>query len=193
MTKQKIKVGVRDNRLGRILGEQVLELLRPHLGSAVLSIVPVGNSSGRGHGHALRWPGAALERALAEGEVDIAVQNMKDASPDPPPAIVLAAVTERFTPFDVLIARDGTIVDELPEGSAVSAHTPTVRVTFAQPSAAKAADCSWRTSTMSIPSARQPSYMENRCPPESVKRWLTPLLLSTFATTRPPWSIAPRA
>jgi hydroxymethylbilane synthase len=30
----------------------------------------------------------------------------------------------RFTPFDVLIARDGTIVDELPEGSAISAHTP---------------------------------------------------------------------
>jgi hydroxymethylbilane synthase len=124
MTKQKIRVGVRDNRLGRILGEQVLELLRPHLGSAVLSIVPVGNSSGRGHAHALKWPGQALERALAEGEIDVAVQNMKDVSPDPPSAITLAAVTERFTPFDVLIARDGTIVDELPEGSAISAHTP---------------------------------------------------------------------
>ncbi len=42
-------------------------------------------------------------------------------------------------------------------GPAVRAHTPGVRVTFAQPSAANAADCSWRTSTMSIPSARQPS------------------------------------
>ena len=124
MTKQKIKIGVRDNRLGRILGEQVLELLRPHLGSALFSIVPVGNSSGRGHVHAMRWPGAMLERALAEGEVDLAVQNMKDVSPDIPSGIVLAAVTERFTPFDVLIARDGTIVDELPEGSAISAHTP---------------------------------------------------------------------
>jgi hydroxymethylbilane synthase len=124
MTKPKIKIGVRDNRLGRILGEQVLELLRPHLGSASLTIVPVANPSGRGHAHAPRWPGAALERALAEGEVDIAVQNMKDVSPDLPSALVLAAVTERFTPFDVLIARDGTIVDELPEGSAVSAHTP---------------------------------------------------------------------
>ncbi len=42
-------------------------------------------------------------------------------------------------------------------GPAVSAATPGVRVTFAQPSAANAAACSWRTSTMSIPSARQPS------------------------------------
>jgi len=122
MTKQRIKVGVRDNRLGRILGEQVIGLLKPHLGSASFVLVPVGNSSGRGH--AARWPGHALELALAEGDVDMAVQNMKDISPDPPAAVLLAAVTERFTPFDVLIARDGTIVDELPEGSAISAHTP---------------------------------------------------------------------
>ena len=42
-------------------------------------------------------------------------------------------------------------------GPAVRAHTPGVRVTLAQPSAANAAACSWRTSTMSMPSARQPS------------------------------------
>ena len=42
-------------------------------------------------------------------------------------------------------------------GPAVSAHTPGSRVAFAQPSAANAADCSWRTSTMSMPSSRQPS------------------------------------
>ena len=42
-------------------------------------------------------------------------------------------------------------------GPAVSAATPTRRVAFANPSAAKAADCSWRTSTSPIPSSRQPS------------------------------------
>ena len=42
-------------------------------------------------------------------------------------------------------------------GPAVSAHTPTERVTFAQPSAANVAVCSWRTSISSMPSARQPS------------------------------------
>ncbi len=42
-------------------------------------------------------------------------------------------------------------------GPAVSAHTPGSRVALAQPSAANAADCSWRTSTMSMPSSRQPS------------------------------------
>jgi hydroxymethylbilane synthase len=124
MSKTKIKIGVRDNRLGRILGEQVAELLRLHVGSATCSLVPIGDGSARARGASARWPGEALEQALAQGEVDIAVQNMKDLAPDSPAAIVLAAVTERFTPFDVLIARDGTIVDELPEGSAISAHTP---------------------------------------------------------------------
>ena len=42
-------------------------------------------------------------------------------------------------------------------GPAVNAATPGWRVTFAHPSAANAAADSWRTSTMSIPSARQPS------------------------------------
>ena len=124
MSKTRIKIGVRDNRLGRILGGQIAELLRPHVGSATCAVVPVGDTSERGRGNSVRWPGQALERALAQGEIDIAVQNMKDLPPESPAGIVLAAVTERFTPFDVLIARDGTIVDELPEGSAVSAHTP---------------------------------------------------------------------
>jgi hypothetical protein len=42
-------------------------------------------------------------------------------------------------------------------GPAVRAATPGCRVTFAHPSAANAAACSWRTSTMSMPSSRQPS------------------------------------
>jgi hypothetical protein len=42
-------------------------------------------------------------------------------------------------------------------GPAVRAATPGRRVALAQPSAAKAADCSWRTSTIAIPSSRHPS------------------------------------
>ena len=42
-------------------------------------------------------------------------------------------------------------------GPAVSAATPTSRVAFANPSAANAADCSWRTSISSMPSSLHPS------------------------------------
>jgi porphobilinogen deaminase len=78
----KIRVGVRDNRLGKILGEQVIELLHEHLPSASFTIVPVPDPAHRGRPS--HWPGYALERALADGEIDIAVQNMKDVSPEPP-------------------------------------------------------------------------------------------------------------
>ena len=72
-------------------------------------------------------------------------------------------------------------------GPAVSAATPGSRVTFAQPSAANAAACSWRTSTMSMPSSLHPSYTEKRCPPESVNSLLTPCALRRLAISRPPW------
>ena len=124
MGKHPIKIGVRDTRLGRIVGEKVIELLKPRFGSAACVIVPVGHSAERGRANPKRWPGILLEQALLDGEIDIAVQNMKNIPPDPLPGIVLAAVLERVTPFDVLIARDGTIMDELPDGSAVSAHSP---------------------------------------------------------------------
>ena len=76
MTKHKIKIGFRDHRLGRILGEQAIELLKPHLSSAAFALVPVGVP--RGRGHAAVWPGQPVEQALLRGEVDLAVQNMKD-------------------------------------------------------------------------------------------------------------------
>ncbi len=42
-------------------------------------------------------------------------------------------------------------------GPAVSAQMPAWRVAFANPSAAQAAEASWRVSTTSIPSSLQPS------------------------------------
>ena len=60
-------------------------------------------------------------------------------------------------------------------GPAVRAATPGTRVTFDQPSAANAAVCSCRVSISRTFSARQPSYIENRWPPERVKIVSIPL------------------
>ena len=54
-------------------------------------------------------------------------------------------------------AEPSALIPFVTPGPAVSAQTPGSRVTFAQPSAANAAADSWRTSTRSIPSVRQPS------------------------------------
>ena len=63
-----------------------------------------------------------------------------------------ASIGEPFISADAI-----PLIPFVTPGPAVSAHTPGSRVAFAQPSAANAADCSWRTSTMSMPSSRQPS------------------------------------
>ncbi len=78
-------------------------------------------------------------------------------------------------------------------GPAVSAQTPIPRVAFAKPSAANAAVCSWRTSTIPIPSVLQPSYMEKMWPPESVKSLLTPWAFRRRATSLPPWKLSAEA
>src|SRR2546423_5562977 len=70
-------------------------------------------------------------------------------------------------------------------GPAVTAATPHSRVTLAHPSAANAADCSWRTSTIRRPCSVAPVRMGQMWPPLSVKRWLTPARFSASATSSP--------
>jgi hydroxymethylbilane synthase len=117
------RIGIRAHRLGQRIGEQVLEQWRPHLGSTPVALIPI-DAADRATSNRGGWPGSPLERALAKGEIDVAIQNAKDLAPDSEPGVAIAAVTERFTPFDVLIARDESIFDDLPDGAAISAHSP---------------------------------------------------------------------
>jgi hydroxymethylbilane synthase len=67
---------------------------------------------------------SALRDALAEGAVDVAVHSYKDLPTAPDPRITLAAVPERADPRDVLVARDGLTLGELPPGSRVGTGSP---------------------------------------------------------------------
>jgi hydroxymethylbilane synthase len=122
MSHAPLRIGFRANRLGQTLGERVAERLRPYLSTTPVQLHPVDSSGEREIEGG--WPGSPLEQAVAKGTVDIAVQNAKDLAPESEPGVSIAAVAERLTPFDVLIARDETIMDELPDGAVISAHTP---------------------------------------------------------------------
>jgi hydroxymethylbilane synthase len=123
MSHTTLRIGIRANRLGQCLGDRIAEQLRPFLGTTQIRFHPIDASSNHPLDPRSAWPGSALERAVASGEVDLAVQNAKDLAPDPEPGVALAAVAERLTPFDVLIASEEIIMDELPEGAVLSAHT----------------------------------------------------------------------
>jgi hydroxymethylbilane synthase len=61
-----------------------------------------------------------LDEALLLGEIDLAVHSLKDVPTEVPEGIVLAAITERHDPSDVLISDGGYDVDGLPEGAVVA-------------------------------------------------------------------------
>jgi hydroxymethylbilane synthase len=60
-----------------------------------------------------------LDEALLGGEIDLAVHSLKDVPTELQEGIVLAAITERHDPSDVLVSRERYAVDALPQGAVV--------------------------------------------------------------------------
>ncbi len=67
---------------------------------------------------------SALRQALLAGEIDLAVHSLKDLPTTPDPDIELAAVPLREDPRDVVVARDGLTLGELPQGARVGTGAP---------------------------------------------------------------------
>ncbi|RIQ35674.1 hydroxymethylbilane synthase [Jiangella rhizosphaerae] len=67
---------------------------------------------------------AALREALLDDRVDLAVHSLKDLPTAPADGLVLAAVPEREDPRDVLCARDGLKLSDLPAGARVGTGSP---------------------------------------------------------------------
>ena len=66
----------------------------------------------------------ALRDALLADEVDLAVHSYKDLPTAPAPGLVIAAVPLREDPRDVLVARDGLTLGELPAGARIGTGSP---------------------------------------------------------------------
>jgi hydroxymethylbilane synthase len=61
-----------------------------------------------------------LDEALLADEIDLAVHSAKDVPTEVPEGIVLAAITERHDPSDVLVSDQGYDLDGLPEGAVIA-------------------------------------------------------------------------
>ncbi len=65
-----------------------------------------------------------LETALLAGEIDAAVHSMKDLPSQSTAGLVIAAITEREDPRDVLVSREGLTLDALPAGARIGTSSP---------------------------------------------------------------------
>ena len=86
-------------------------------------LVPITTSGDRGASPASSPAGvkglfvAEIVRALEDGEVDLAVHSAKDLPAEDPPGVVVAAIPERASPFDVLVTRELALADGATVGS----------------------------------------------------------------------------
>ncbi|MDX2419314.1 MAG: hydroxymethylbilane synthase [Xanthomonadales bacterium] len=60
-----------------------------------------------------------LERAMLDGEADLAVHSMKDVPASMAEGLVLDAVLPRANPYDALVSRNDQLLADLPAGSRV--------------------------------------------------------------------------
>ncbi len=128
MSDRPLRVGTRASLLARTQAGLVADALRQSLAREV-ELVEVST-----HGDVSAEPLAqiggtgvfvsALRDALLRGDVDVAVHSLKDLPTAPHPDVTLAAVPQREDPRDVVIARDGLTLGELPAGARIGTGSP---------------------------------------------------------------------
>ena len=121
----KLRIGVRSGRLAAALAHEVqhaLEQAHPHL---EVEVVRIAGSGDHVHDAPPRSGGFTheLDRALSGGKVDAALHDLPDVPLARPDRLALAAVPRRRHPFDVLLTRDGRILDELEDGDRIGASS----------------------------------------------------------------------
>jgi hydroxymethylbilane synthase len=123
-----LKVGTRASLLARTQSTFVADRIAERLGVAV-ELVEVTTEGDINRAPLASLGGAgvfvsALRDAVLDGKVDVAVHSLKDLPTGPAAGIALAAVPTREDPRDVLVARDGLTLGELPVGSVVGTGSP---------------------------------------------------------------------
>ena len=123
-----LRVGTRASLLARTQSETVAAALRDALRREVV-LVEVTTEGDVSSAPLASMGGAgvfvsALREALLRRDVDIAVHSLKDLPTDPCEGVALAAVPLREDPRDVVVARDGLTLGELPSGSRVGTGSP---------------------------------------------------------------------
>jgi hydroxymethylbilane synthase len=125
---QTLRLGTRASQLALTQSQHVADALTAATGVPV-ELVHVSTYGDRSAEAITQLGGTgvfvtALREALHAGTVDLAVHSFKDLPTAPTAGLTVAAVPGREDPRDVLVARDGLTLGELPPGSRVGTGAP---------------------------------------------------------------------
>lgn len=122
MSGRRLRIATRKSALARWQAEHVADLLSALPAVDEVELVPLVTTGDRVLDRSLAKIGGKglfikeLERAMADGEADIAVHSMKDVPTELPDGFALAAVLERADPADAMV---GAGLAALPRGACV--------------------------------------------------------------------------
>ncbi|MDE2860709.1 MAG: hydroxymethylbilane synthase [Chloroflexota bacterium] len=125
----KFAVGTRGSRLALAQTEEVLSHLRrasPGIEASVVVIRSTGDEmpdaplAGLGKGVFT----GALESAVQDGSIDMAVHSLKDLPTATPDSLTVVAVCPRSDPRDVLVNASGCTLAEMPAGAVIGTSSP---------------------------------------------------------------------
>jgi len=127
-TASPLRLGTRKSPMAMVQSQQVARLITECTGRTVelTGITTFGDVS-RADLAQIGGTGvfvSGLRTSLLHGDVDIAVHSLKDLPTVQPDGIVLAAVPSRDDPRDVLAARDGAKLADLPPGAKIGTGSP---------------------------------------------------------------------
>lgn len=123
--KKKLIIATRKSDLALWQARHVSDLLRAHHPSLEVELLPMVTRGDIILDQPLAQIGGKglflkeLERALLDGQADIAVHSMKDVPVDLVPGLVVDVMLKRANPFDALLSRDGLTLARLPAGARV--------------------------------------------------------------------------
>ncbi len=121
-----LRIGTRASPLALWQAQHILDRLRPLAAPRPVELVHVATEGDRDQSASLAHIGGQgvftkeIQRALLDGQVDVAVHSLKDLPTQPVPGLVLAAVPPRGPTGDVLVARLVRRFDDLPQGARVA-------------------------------------------------------------------------
>lgn len=126
---RRVRVGTRGSNLALRQTEEVLEQLRATVPGIEYDVVRIKTGGDAAANAPLAELGLGIfvkeiERALLDGEIDIAVHSLKDLPTKLPDGLSIGAVCKRQDPRDVLVNRWGWPLDRLPSGAKIGTGSP---------------------------------------------------------------------